>query len=324
MPCRLCFRAVTSVILIAVIVFVLSAASWSAEAPKPAPEPEQELVIVKYGSVLVKSHESGARVYIDETYKGGVESIVESVIAGDHVISCKTDDKSVSGTFHVKKNEMLKLEARFDEGKLVLYKEPAKTPEAAVEEKKKPEPVKQEKPKKPTVEPKKVEQKNPVEERRKTHLNVMRLNFEVTDSQDVRIEHAANQNVISKYTVKKNTAGKYYRTKQGILLCDAGPCEMTWSATFVYTDETGKTDALLLNWKETVFNGITPAGTSRQDLECCLNGQCWKMQDDSKNDAPQEYEIGRYRLSWTKTSVQFRRSDIMKEVIEAGRSLSDY
>lgn len=311
------FKAALAV-SIASLVLVFSNAGWAAEQPKPAPEPE--LIIVKYGSLSVKSSEPGARVYVDETYKGGADSIIENIIAGEHVISCKTDDNSVSGTFQVRKNETLRLEARFNEGKLVLSKEAVKPPEAE----KKPQPVKHEKPKKPAAEPKKVEQKNPVEERRKTHLNVMRIDFEVTSAPEIKVEHKANQSVISKYTLRKNGAGKYYRTKQGVLLCDAGPCEFTWTSSFIYTDETNQADALLMNWKETVFNGITPAGTSKQDLECCLNGQCWKMQDSGNSDGGQDFEIGRYRLSWTKTSVLIRRSDIMKEILEAGRSLSDY
>ena len=191
-------------------------------------------------------------------------------------------------------------------------------------EKKKPAPVKQEKPKKPVPPPKKAELKNPVEERRNNHLNVMRITYEVTDSQDVKITPASNATVISKYSSNKNRSGKYYHTKQGVLLCDSGPCEINWSAKFAYTDENGKEDALLLKWKETVFNGITPAGTSKQELECCLNGQCWKMQEDSKTET-QEFSIGeRYRLAWNKSSLIIRRSDIMKEVLDAGRSLSDY
>ena len=48
------------------------------------------------------------------------------------------------------------------------------------------------------------------------------------------------------------------------------------------------------------------------------------MQDTNKSDTGQEFEIGRYRLVWTKTSVTIRRSDIMKEILDAGRSLDDY
>jgi hypothetical protein len=295
-----------------------SPAAWATEEP--------ELVIVKYGSLLVNCPEPGARVYVDNSYKGGADSIIESIAVGEHEITCRTDDKSATGTFTVKRNETLKLEADLDGGKLVLFREPAKQTEKAPEvvEKKRPEPVKPKKVEPKKVEPKKVEQKNPVEERRKSHLNVMKIKYGVTDAQDVKFEHAGDQRVISKFSVKKDRAGKYYRTKQGVLLCDTGPCEMAWSATFIYTDETGNTDALLMNWKETVFNGITPAGTSRQDLECCLNGQCWKMQEDPKSDEAQEFEVGRFRLVWNESSIVLRRSDIMQEVIDAGRSLNDY
>jgi len=286
---------------------------------------EPELVIVKYGSLLVKSSVPDAKVFIDDTYKGRADSVIESVMVGEHVISCRAEgeDQAVWGTFQIKKNDTLRLEANFDEGKLVAYHEQqAKVAEVEKVEKKKPEPVKQEKPKKAAPEPRKVEQKNPVEERRRNHLNVIKIDFDITDTPDIRIQHGAAHSV-SKYTETKNRVGKYYRTKQGVLLCDAGPCELMWTTSFVYTDETGKADAVLLKWKETVFNGITPAGTSKQDLECCLNGQCSKMQTAS-SDAAQDYEVGRYRLTLGKTSVDVRRADIVKEIVDAGRSLADY
>lgn len=302
---------------------VAAFAAGGEEQKKPGQEPEPELTIVHYGSLLVKSSIPNARVLVDDVYKGRSDSIIESLVVGEHMISCRAEegeDQAVWGSFHIRKNETLRLEASFDEGKLTVLREAAK----AEPEKKKPEPVKQEKPKKQVAETKRNDQKNPIEERRKQHLNVMRLEFDVTDSQDIRIDHEGGARVISKYAEKKNRTGKYYRTKQGVLLCDIGPCELTWTATFLYTDETGKADALLLNWKEIVFNGITPAGTSKRELECCLNGQCWKMQDNSATDTSQEYQVGRYSLSWTKSRIVIRRSDIMKEITDAGRSLADY
>jgi hypothetical protein len=310
-------RLLISMGLLMVAVLFFAGAGRGEEQQKKSQEPE--LMIVKYGSVAIRSSVSGVKVYIDDIYKGSADDVIESVVVGQHVISCRDGDRAVSGTFPIKKNETLRLEARFEEGKLVVFREPAKV-EA---EKKKPEPVKQEKPKKPPVEPKRAEQANPAEERRRTHLNVMRLDYEVTAAQNVVVNHAAPP-VISKYSLKKDKAGTYYRTKQGMLLCDAGPCELAWTASFIYTDETGKADALLLNWKETVFNGITPHGTSKRELECCLNGKCWKMEDDSETDVKQESEVGRYRLSWTKSSVLIRRTDIMQEILGAGRSLADY
>jgi hypothetical protein len=289
------------------------------EQQKTGQATEPELIIAKYGSVAIKSTISGAKIYVDDIYKGGTDTVVENIVVGEHVISCRTEGRSVSGMFHIKKNETLRLEARFDEGKLVVLKQPVKVEV----EKKKTEPLHRGAPKRPLAEPKKAEQKNPQEDRRRTHLNVMRLDYDVTASPDIHVSHTTAP-VITKYTMRKFKTGAYHRTKQGVLLCDDGPCELTWTASFIYTDETGKADALLLNWKETVFNGITPTGTSKRELECCLNGKCSKMEDNTATDTEQEYEVGRYHLYWTKTSVLVRRSDIMQEITSAGRSLADY
>jgi hypothetical protein len=289
-------------------------------------ELESELTIVKYGSVSVKSLIPDAKVFIDDVYKGAAENTIESVIVGDHVISCRTENKTISGTFTVNKNEMLRLEARFNEGKLVVITAPEKAKQTEVEKKKKAEPVRQEKPKKPVpvVEVKREEPKDPQEERRKLHLTTMQIHFVITPSQEIQIEHKANQTVISKYIENKTLTGRYYRTKQNVVLCDAGPCELGWSATFLYTDESGKSDAFLLNWKEIVFNGITPAGTSKRVLEWCLDGDCRKLEDAIAADSEQEQEMGRYKLRWTKTLVIIRRQDVMMEIVAAGKSLSNY
>jgi len=287
---------------------------------------ESELTIVKYGSVSVKCLIPDAKVFIDDVYKGAAENTIESVIVGEHTISCRTGSKTVSGTFTVKKNETLRLEARFDEGKLATVPVPEKAEQNEVEKKKKAEPVRQEKPKKPVpvVEVKREEPKDPRDERRRLHLTTMQIYFEITPSQEIHLDHKANQAVITKYTENKTLAGRYYRTKHNVLLCDAGPCEMGWSSTFLYMDEAGKSDAFLLNWKEIVFNGITPAGTSKRVLEWCLNGGCSKLEDSSATDTEQEMEMGRYKLKWTKTSVIIRRADVMSEIVTAGKSLSDY
>jgi hypothetical protein len=287
---------------------------------------ESELIIVKYGSVSVKSLIPDAKVFIDDVYKGTAENTVESVIVGDHVVSCRTEKKTVSGTFTVKKNETVRLEARFDEGKLIAITAPEKTEHIEVEKKKKAEPVRREKPKKPVpvVEVKREEPKDPQEERRKLHLTTMQIHFETTPSQEIQIDHKANRAVISKYTESKTLTGRYYRTKQNVLLCDTGPCELGWTATFLYTDEAGKSDAFLLNWKEIVFNGITPAGTSKRVLEWCLDGDCRKLEDAGAADMDQEQEMGRFKLRWTRTSVIIRRSDVMSEIVAAGKSLSNY
>jgi hypothetical protein len=323
----------SSQLVIIISMFVgMSMFQWInvSEALEKAAQQEQdvELTIVKYGSVMVKSSIPDAKVFVDDVYKGVAENIIESVVVGEHVISCRTENKTVSGTFTVKKNEMLRLEARFDEGRLVVTPavEKVEVEKPEPEKKKKPEPVKHEKPKKPApvVEVKREELKDPQEERRKLHLTTMKIFFEITPSQEIHVDHKASQTTISKYTENKTLIGRYYRTKQNVLLCDAGPCEMSWTVSFLYADEAGKSDAFLLTWKEIVFNGITPVGTSKRVLEWCLDGVCRKLEDTSTADTEQELEMERYKLSWTKTAVTIRRTDIMKEIVAAGKSFSDY
>ena len=287
---------------------------------------EGDLVIVKYGKVFVKSSVPETKVYVDDVYKGPADTVIENIIVGEHTISCRSDTHSVTGTFSIKKDEVLKLEARFDERKLVPLVEKA-APEKVEPEKKPKVEAPPEKPKKPVVVPKKAEvkkeeKKNPVEERRELHLAFMKVFFEDVDSQDVRISHKANSKVISKFSDKKSQTGTYYRTKKNILLCDAGPCEQLWSVTFNYNDETGKSDSFGLNWKQTVFNGITPSGTSKRELLACLNGSCKNLEDTA--GSPQAAELGRYHITWSKSSLVIRRSDIMKEVVESGGAVEAY
>jgi hypothetical protein len=321
----------SSQLIIIISIFVgMSSYQWVhiSDAQEKTEQQDAVLTIVKYGSVMVKSSIPDAKVFVDGDYKGMAENIVESVVVGEHVISCRVGSRTVSGSFTVKKNEMLRLEARFDEGRLMVTPEVEKVevekPEP--EKKKKTEPIKYEKPKKraPVVEVKREEPKDPQEERRKLHLTPMKIFFEITPSQEIRIDHRASQTTISKYMENKTLIGRYYRTKQNVLLCDAGPCEMSWTASFLYTREAGKSDAFLLSWKEIVFNGITPVGTSKRVLEWCLDGVCRKLEDTSAADTEQNLEIEIYKLSWTKTSVTIRRTDIMNEIAAAGKSLSDY
>ena len=309
---------------------ILQWSSFSDGQDKAALQEQDEvLTIVKYGSVMVKSSIPDAKVFVDDVFKGVAENIIESVVAGEHIVSCRAGSKTVSGVFNVKKNDMLRLEARFDEGRLVItpvVAEKVEVEKPEPEKKKKPEPIKHEKPKKPApvVEAKREEPKDPQAERRKLHLTPMKILFEITPSQEVRIDHRANQATISKYTENKTLIGRYYRTKQNVLLCDAGPCEMGWSVSFLYASEAGKSDAFLLSWKEIVFNGITPIGTSKRVLEWCLDGICRKLEDTSTVDTEQNLEMETYKLIWTKTSVTIRRTDIMNEIAAAGKSLSDY
>jgi len=295
-----------------------------------AQEQQPEMVIVKYGKLMVKSPIPEAKVYVDDIEKGRSDTVIEDITAGEHTISCRTETRSASGTFQIRKDELLKLEARYDEGKLVPYAEREKAEKA--EKIEKPEPVKKpkveapkpEKPKKPAVEAKKEEKKNPVEERRDLHLSTIKVSFEDIAAPEVRISHKVNPKVVVKFTEKKDQSGAYYRTKQNVLLCEKGPCEQQWSASFTYADEKGKSDSFGLTWKQTVFNGITPSGTSKRWLLACVNGACETLEDTSPSETALSRDLGRYHLTWTKSSLVIRRSDIMKEVIDSGGTVEAY
>ena len=300
---------------------------------------ESELVIARYGSVMVKSSVLDAKVFIDDIASGSVNSVIESVPVGDHVVACKTEGKAVSGKFSVVKNETLRLEARFDEQQLIdsteaereraaaeaarkKKAEAAKLEEQkkAMAEAKKPEPIKADI-KKP--EPKKAEAKNAKEAFHDLHLNIIKV-YPESDVPEIHVTSKVNPQVITKYSETKDQSGKYYRTKQGMLLCEAGPCQKTWSSTFVYTDETGKSDAFLVRWREITFNGMTPSGTSKRELEVCLNGACQKREDNSASDTVRELNIDRYSLGWTKSLIVIRRADVMKQILEAGGDVANY
>jgi hypothetical protein len=178
---------------------------------------------------------------------------------------------------------------------------------------------------------KKEETKNPVEERRQLHLNIIKVFFDDVYEPQSRISlgirHKANPKVIRKYTEKKKQTGTYVQTQFNVLICEASPCEQQWSASFNYTDETGKQDAFDLAWKQTVFEGITPKGTSKREMLVCLNKECKSLEDTGAFDAflvPQTAVIGRYHITWSKSSLVIRRSDILKEVTDAGGTAEAY
>jgi len=296
---------------------------------------EAELVIARYGSVMVKSAVLDAKVFIDGVASGSVNTVLESVPVGDHLVECRAEGKAVSGKFSVVKNETLRLDARFDEQQLIdtteferaeaarkKKAEAAKLEEQkkALAEARKPEPKKTEIRK---SEPKKAEAKNPKEAFRDLHLNIIKV-YPEAEVPELHVTSKVNKQVISKYSETKDQSGKYYRTKQGMLLCEAGPCQKTWSSSFVYTDEAGKSDAFLVRWREIIFNGITPTGTSKRELEVCLNGACQKREDTSASDTVRELSIDRYSLGWTKSLIVIRRADVLKELQESGGDVANY
>jgi len=310
----------------------------------------------KTGNLEVSSSLIGTRVYVDDTYKGDADLFIENVSVGQHTIICRQGSQTITDTFTLQEGETLKLKALFDSSKIVNIREAerleaerkkkeaqakaeaekqAEKQEAKAradakrqeelkkqaEEARRAEELRRSEAKKTEV--KRVEQKSATEERRELHLNIIKVYIEDMD-QDLRVSHKSNQKVVGKYAERKSQTGKYHRTKMDLLLCDAGPCVKEWAASFSYTDESGKTDAFTISWKEVVFNALTPSGTNKRDLQWCLNGACKKLEDASAEDKTRESALDRYVAIWTKSSVAIRRSDIAQEITAAGKSLEDY
>lgn len=309
-------------VLIVPVLFLLFAPYRDACAEEAAPSrgQEGEFLIVKYGTVDVKSSLPEAMVYIDGESKGPANTAIENVIAGEHTITCTAGEKSVTGKFTVRKNETLKLEARFSEGRIVVL---AVMQEDAAKKKREAEAARPEQQKKKAETEAKKPEGSPIDERRALHLNVFRVEFKDLNAQDVAINEKMNAKIISGYTERKNRTGKYYRTKQGLLLCEEGACVQEWIGKFIYTDETGKRDSFLVTWKQTTFSGMTPTGTNGRELTWCLNGNCKKMTDTGAGNAPYSAELGRYVLRWSKEAVIIRRADIIKEILDGGGTVPE-
>jgi len=310
----------------------------------------------KSANLEITSSLIGARVYVDDTYKGDADLFIENVIPGEHTITCRAAGQTVSDTFTVRAGETLKIKALFESGKIVdileaerveaerkkkelQAKTDAEKQEAKAradakaeakrleDQKKKAEEAKrteeQRKSETKRTEVTRTEQKNSAEERRELHLNIVKFYIEDSE-QDIVISHKMSQKIISKFAEQKKQTGKYYKTKKDVLLCDSGICVKDWSTSFSYTDDAGRTDAFTVSLKETVFNGLTPSGTSKRDVNWCVNGACKKLEDTDINDKALQSDMDRFTLVLTKSSITIRRSDIAQEIIAAGKSLADY
>jgi len=292
------------------------------------------------GNIDVRSSLVGGRVYIDNEYKGDADIYIEDVKPGEHSITVRQGGQTVSGQFILRSNETMMLEARFDEGRVVDLKdiareESAKRAEAerkAEADRKKKEEVPQAKP----VDKKKPDQKKAVavvvpkpqksadDERRDVYLSLIRVNVEEAGAGDMKVTQKINAKTVTNFNDSKNVTGKIYRSKQNFLLCETAPCNRDWNGRFFYIDETGKRDAFLIRWKETVFTGVTPQGTSKLEMDLCLNGDCKRLTYPSEGAAPAPSAIDRYVLSWTKTAFIIRRADLLKEITDAGGKVPEF
>ena len=168
------------------------------------------------------------------------------------------------------------------------------------------------------------EKRSPEEDRRRTHLNVIRLSVDVRPEPRIRITVKKHPSTISKYSEEREISGGYYLTKQGVLLCEAGPCTFRWAVKFTYTDEAGRADAFLLQCSATVYGGMTPSGTGKSKLDWCINGDCEHFRDLCLSDVKTQLARGRYGMSLAGPSLIVRRNDISSEIVDGGRKLTDY
>jgi len=314
--------------LVIVLVLSLSSAGLAADQEKGGP-----------GSIDVRSSQVGGRVYIDNEYKGDADIFIEDVKPGEHVISVRHGGQTVVGQFILNPNETMMLEARFEEGRIVDLKNIAReeaskraeverkaeaerkkkedATQAKTEEKKKPEP------KKAVVAVPKI-QKSPEEDRRSAYLSIIRFNVEDAGTTDIKVTTKINTKTVTNFNDSKNIAGKLYRSKKNDLLCETGSCSRDWNGRFFYIDENGKRDAFLIRWKETVFTGVTPLGTTKLEMDICLNGECKHLVYAAEGGSAAQNVIDRYLLSWTKTAFIIRRADMVKEITDAGGKIPEF
>ena len=323
------------------VMAVLTAGLAVAAEERPAPT----------GNMDVRSTLVGGRVYIDDVYSGDADVFIEDVPPGEHSVAIRQGGQVIRGQFTLKPGETMMLEGRFEENRIVdlkvvareeamkradaerkaeaerraeadkKKKEPAVTAKAEdkkkVDEKKKTD----DKKKIAAVEPKKAA-KGADDDPRTLHLNIIRVDFEDVGLSDLKITPKTNAKVISSFNDGKSIGGKLFRSKQHFLLCETGSCYRDWTGRFFYIDEAGKRDAFLIRYKETVFTGVTPQGTSKLQMDLCLNGDCRQIAYNPETGAHSTFD--RYVLSWSKGVFTIRRADLMKEITDAGGKVPEY
>ncbi len=163
------------------------------------------------------------------------------------------------------------------------------------------------------------------EERRDLHLNILRVDFEeAADGVDLKITPRINQRIVTNFNDNALSSGKMYRSKQNYVLCQGDECFREWTGRFYYFDDTGKRDAFLIRWRETVFTGITPSGTSKITADLCVNGDCKRMSFDASSGPAVQSRVDRYVLALNKKALTIRRTDILKEITDAGGKAPDF
>lgn len=311
------------------------------------------------GNIDIRSTLVGTRVYLDDAYVGDADIFIEDVPPGEHVIILRQGSQRIRGEFKIRPGELLMLEGRFAESRIVDLRQIAREEaekraeaarkaeeqqRAAEAESKKREQLDQktervekkaEKKAEKKEEKKTEQQKTAVavakpspgieEERRDLHLNILRVDFhETAGGTDVRVTPKANEKVVTNFNDSAYSSGKMYRSKQNDVLCEGSGCSRDWTGRFFYFDDAGKRDAFLIRWRETVFTGITPSGTSKVEVDLCVNGDCKRAEYTNEQGPVVRAQIDRYALTFNRSMLTIRRADIMKEITRSGGQVPDY
>ena len=300
------------------------------------------------GNIDIRSTLVGTRVYLDDAYVGDADIFLEEVPPGEHIVILRQGSQRLRGEFQLKPGELLMLEGRFDESRIVDLRQIAKEEaekraeaarkaeaerKAAEAESKKQEQLAQKKGKKKPE--KKAEEKSAVVAVAKpskpaendvqgSHLNILRVDFEESGRVDVKITPRVNQKIVTNFTDNASTSGKMYRSKQNYILCDGSDCFRDWTGRFFYFDDTGKRDAFLVRWRETVFSGITPSGTSKVEVDLCVNGDCKRSAFATEGGAAVQAVVDRYVLSFNRSVLSIRRADLLQEIRDKGGKVPEF
>jgi hypothetical protein len=296
------------------------------------------------GNIDIRSTLIGTRVYLDDAYVGDADIFLEEVPPGEHIIILRQGSQRLRGEFTLKPGELLMLEGRFEESRIVDLRQVAKEEaekraaaaraaeterKAAEVEAKKQEQLAQKKGKKPDKKAeKKADEKKAVVATAKptraedggqaSHLNILRVDFEAAGDTDIKVNPRVNQKIVTNFSDNSSTSGKLYRSRQNYVLCEGSGCSRDWTGRFFYFDDTGKRDAFLIRWRETVFSGITPQGTSKVEVDLCVNGDCKRSSFDREGGAEVQAVVDRYILSFNRTRLTVRRADLLKEITDKG------
>ncbi len=292
-------------------------------------------------NIDIRSTLVGTRVYLEDTYVGDADLFLESVLPGEHMIIMRQGSQRIAGQFKVKAGETLMLEGRFEEKRIVDLKQVAREDaakraeaerkaederKAAEADRKKreqqakvPEPKKKPETKKVVVASAKPAASQ-ADERLASYLTLLRVDFEERGT-EMKISSRANAKSTTNFTDNSSASGKVYRSKQNYTLCEGSDCSRDWNGRFFYVDDAGKRDAFLVRWREKIFSGITPQGTSKMEMDVCLNGDCKRINFQSDG---MQVPLERYVLIWAKNNFTIRRADLLKEITDTGGRVPEF